>query len=25
MPPAKAGKAGRPPRPYQLLVEKLPE
>lgn len=24
MPPAKATKVGRPPRPYQLLVEKLP-
>lgn len=25
MPPARAGKAGRPPRLYQLLVEKLPQ
>jgi hypothetical protein len=25
MPPARSSKAGRPPRPYQLLVEKLPD
>jgi hypothetical protein len=24
MPPAKSSKVGRPPRPYQLLIEKLP-
>ncbi|AYY14892.1 hypothetical protein EF847_21605 [Actinobacteria bacterium YIM 96077] len=24
MPPARSSKVGRPPRPYQLLVDKLP-
>ncbi|HEY9410856.1 MAG TPA: hypothetical protein VIP77_14845, partial [Jiangellaceae bacterium] len=24
MPPARSSKVGRPPRPYQLLIEKLP-